>query len=80
MERCAHWAPCFWLISPKWLTFQTKDMHIRELNNKVLGKSAIKKGGHYSRGKMLGCQNQKARDKGLEDEESESLKKYVELS
>ena len=44
MERCAHWAPCFWLISPKWLTFQAKDMHIREWNNKVLGKSAIKKG------------------------------------
>ena len=51
MERCAYWAPCFWLISPKWLTFQAKDMHIRELNNKVLGKSAIKKGGHFSRGR-----------------------------
>ena len=49
MERCAHWAPCFWLISPKWLTFQAKDMHIREWNSKVLGKSAIKKGGHFSR-------------------------------
>ena len=24
-------------------------MHIRERNNKVLGKSAIKKGGHFSR-------------------------------
>ena len=44
MERCAYWALCFWLISPKWLTFQAKDMHIRELNNKVLGKSAIKRG------------------------------------
>ena len=21
---------CFWLISPKWPTFQAKDMHIRE--------------------------------------------------
>ena len=21
---------CFWLISPKWLTFQAKDMHIRK--------------------------------------------------
>ena len=30
MERCAHWATCFLLISPKWLTFQAKDMHIRE--------------------------------------------------
>ena len=26
-------------------------MHIREWNNKVLGKSAIKKGGHFSRGR-----------------------------
>ena len=43
MERCALWAQCFWLISPKWLTFQAKDMHIREWN-KVLGKSAIKRG------------------------------------
>ena len=30
MEQCAHWAPCFLLISQKWLTFQAKDMHIRE--------------------------------------------------
>ena len=41
----------FWLISPKWLTFQAKDMLIREWKNKVLGKSAIKKGGHFSRGR-----------------------------
>ena len=47
MERCAHWAPCFWLISPKWLTFQAKDMHIREWNNKVFSKSAITKGGNF---------------------------------
>ena len=26
-------------------------MHIREWNDKVLGKSAIKKGGHFSRGR-----------------------------
>ena len=51
MERCAYWAPCFWLISPKWLTFQAKDMHIRELNNKVLGK----KEGHFSRGRPFKC-------------------------
>ena len=30
VERCAHRRTCFWLISPKWLTFQEKDMHIRE--------------------------------------------------
>ena len=27
VERCAHRRTCFWLISPKWLTFQAKDMH-----------------------------------------------------
>ena len=53
MERCAHWAPCFWLISPKWLTFQAEDMHIREWNNKVLGKSAIKRGDIFQKADPL---------------------------
>ena len=53
MERCSHWAPCFWLISPKWLTFQAKDIHTGEGNNKVLGKSAIKKGGHFFKRQTL---------------------------
>ena len=38
-------------LAQKWLTFQTKDKHIREGNNKVLGKFAIKRGGHFSRGR-----------------------------
>ena len=47
--------PWFKLVQPESLKglrngwpFRKKDMHIREWNNKVLGKSAIKKGGHFS--------------------------------
>ena len=40
---------CFWIISLKWLTFQARDMHIREWNDKVLDKSSIKKGSFFKR-------------------------------
>ena len=45
----------FWEISKKLVRqlahLSTGVAHIRELNNKVLGKSAIKKGRHFSRGR-----------------------------
>ena len=46
-----HRRTCFLLIFPKWLTYQAKDLNIREWNNRVLGKFTIKKGGQFSRGR-----------------------------